>query len=155
MALEYGLYIQTDLHPKQALKLMFTGVGIDVRIEKSKKRGVFLSTDASGLITDAYCFKDNDTSHIAADLGISAAMLIMFRLNKFTDLEAQKKVLIRLTIELLRQVEGDAVLLFNGEVVWLLRKQGELILNSDMNLWRPDALVLVTLPYEMKDLPTL
>ncbi len=34
-------------------------------------------------------------------------------------------------------------------------KEGELILNSGMDLWRPDSLVLVTLPYQMKDIPTL
>ena len=155
MALEYGLYIQTDLHPEQTLKLMFTGIGGEARVEKSGKREVFISTDASGLTTYAYRFKDNDPSYIAADLGIAASMLILFRLDKFKDLEAQKNMLLQATIELLRQVSGDVVLLFNGEVIWLLRKAGDLILNSGMDLWRPDYLVLVTLPYKMKDLPML
>jgi hypothetical protein len=80
---------------------------------------------------------------------------VRFRLSKLKDLEAQRKILLRATIELLRQIPGDATLLFNGEVVWLLRKGGELILNSNQDLWRPDSLALVTLPYTVKDLPTL
>ncbi|MCH8296167.1 hypothetical protein IH992_34240 [Candidatus Poribacteria bacterium] len=155
MALEYGLYIQTDLHPEQALKLMFTGIGVDARIEKSNKRKVFISTNASGLTTYAYRFKDNDPCYIAADLGIETSMLILFHLDPFEDREIQKHILLQVTIELLREVKGDTVLLFNGEVVWLLRKAGELILNSSKDLWRPDFLFLVTLPYKMKDLPTL
>lgn len=155
MALEYGLYIQTDLHPEGALKLMFAGIGVDAHIEKSKKRGVFISTDASGLTTYAYRFKENDLSLIAADLGIKASLLILFHLDPLENREIQRNVLLRATIELLRQVKGDAVLLFNGEVVWLLRKEGELTLNRGPDLWRPDDLALITLPYLMKDLPTL
>jgi len=155
MALEYALYIQTELHSKQVLELIFTGIGVDALIRRSNKRGVFISTDASGLLTCAYRFKDGALSYIAADLGIVPSMLILFRLDKFKDVEAQKNVLLRATIELLRQVEGDAALLFNGEVVWLLRKRGELILNSGIALLKPDYLVLVTLPYKMKDFPTL
>ena len=155
MALEYGLYIQTDLNPERVMKLIFTSLGVDARIEKSKKRGVFFFTHASGLTTWAYRFKDNEPSLIAADLGIEAPMLILFHLDKFEDLDVQKHLLLRATIELLCQIPGDATLLFNGEVVWLLRKGGELILNSNQDLWRPEYLALVTLPYAVKDLPTL
>ena len=155
MALEYGLYIQTHLHPEQSLTLMFTGIGVQARIKKLDKRGVFIATDPSGLTTYAYRFFDNYPSYIATDLGIEASMLIVFRLDKFQDWETQKKTLLRATLKLLRQVKGDAALLFNGEVVWLLHKEGELILNSGSDLWRPDDLVLVTLPYQMKDFPRL
>ena len=154
MALDYSLLLQTDLHPKQALELMFTGIGVDARIKKLKRR-VFISTDASGLIISAYRFKANEPRFIAEDLGIEVSMSIGFRLDIFKDREIQKKRLLQATIELLRQVEGDAALLFNGEVIWLLRKAGELIRNSNTDLWRPEFLDLVTLPYQMKDLPTL
>ena len=86
MALEYGLYIQTDLNPERVMKLIFTSLGVDARIEKSKKRGVFFFTHASGLTTWAYRFKDNEPSLIAADLGIEAPMLILFHLDKFEDM---------------------------------------------------------------------
>ncbi|MBI1930892.1 hypothetical protein HYR99_42425 [Candidatus Poribacteria bacterium] len=154
MALDYSLFLQTDLHPKQALKLLFTGIGVDARIQKLRQH-VFISTDASGLIISAYRFKSNEPRCIAEDLGIEVSLSIGFRLDPFEEREVQKKVLLQATIELLRQIKGDAALLFNGEVVWLLRKAGELILNSDTDLWRPEYLVLVPLPYQMKDLPTL
>jgi hypothetical protein len=153
MALEYGLYIQTDFQPKQVLQLMFRGIGIDAHIEKAKKRGVFFSTDAPGVMADAYRFKGKRTSYVAAEFGISASMLIGFRLDSLEDRQKQKQILLKATIELLHQITGDAVLLFNGEVVWLLRKAGELTLNSDTDLWRPEFLDLVTLPYKMKDFP--
>ncbi len=154
MALDYSLLLQTDLHAKQALQLLFTGIEVDARIQKWRQR-VFISTDASGLIISAYRFKANEPRFIAEELGIEVSLSIGFRLDKFKDLDAQRHLLLQGTIELLRQVKGDAVLLFNGEVVWLLRKAGELILNSGMDLWRPEYLVLVPLPYQMKDLPTL
>ena len=155
MALEYSLEVNTDLHPEQVLKLMFTGISLNVCIEKLNRKGVLISADASGLRTVAYRLKKNEPSYIAADLGIEVSMHILFRLTSCEDRERQKKRLLRATIELLRHVEGDAALLFNGEVVWLLRKEGELTLNSDTDLWRPEFLALVTLPYHMKDLPIL
>jgi hypothetical protein len=154
MALDYSLDIQTELHPKQALKLISVSIGSDSGVKKRNRR-VFISTDASGLIISAYRFKASDPCFIAEDLGIEVSMSIGFRLSKFKDLEVQKHALLKATIELLRLVSGDAVLLFNGEVIWLLRKSGDLILNSHKDLWRPELLALVTLPYKMKDLPTL
>ena len=94
-------------------------------------------------------------SFLKEELGIESSVSIMFRLDKFEDREHQRNVLLRATIELLCQVPGDAALLFNGEVVFLLRKEGELTLNSGMDLWRPADLALVTLPYKMRDIPTL
>ena len=89
------------------------------------------------------------------ELEIDPSVTIRFRLDIFEDFNAQKHVMLQATIELLRQVNGDSVLLFNGEVIWLLRKAGELTLNSSKDFWRPDLLALVTLPYKIKDFPTL
>jgi hypothetical protein len=154
MALEYSLYIQTDFHPKKVLELMFTGIDVAPHIKRSRRK-VFISTDSSGLTTYANRFKANEPCFIAEDLGIEVSMSLLFHLDSFVDRQKQKGVFLQATFELLRQTSGDAALLFNGEVVWFVRKEGELILSSNRDLWRPEFLALVTLPYKVKDLPTL
>jgi hypothetical protein len=154
MALSYSLYVHTSIHPKTVLEFMFAGIGVNARIKKSRRK-VFLFTDRSGLTIYAYRIEDNEPCYIAEDLGIENSMFILFDLDSFADRQKQKEIFLRATFELLRQIPGDAALLFNGEVVWFVRKAGELILSSNRDLWRPEFLDLVTLPYKMKDFPVL
>jgi len=58
-------------------------------------------------------------------------------------------------LAVLRQVPGDAVLLFGGGSVLLLRRAGRLHLDSRTGVWTPERLALTDAPYEMQALPTL
>jgi hypothetical protein len=57
-------------------------------------------------------------------------------------------------MELLRQVSGEALLLFNGERIVLQRLGGQLLLNQEFNPWITSFLPLVTLPYDLKNIPS-
>jgi hypothetical protein len=50
----------------------------------------------------------------------------------------------------------DAVFLFNGEYIYLMRREGQLYLNNtDPGLWVPERLQFITQPYEMIKIPVL
>jgi len=154
VALEYALYLETNIAPKRALELLFGGVGIEAQIGPSNRHGGVSSSSGPALMTYAYRTSVERASFLKEELDIQPQITILFRLDK-QDPEAQKKVMLRAMIELITQFPGDAVLLFNGEVVWLLRTQGQLMLNSSMGLWTPEYLALVSLPYTMEEIPTL
>jgi len=154
MALEYTLEVSTELEPAQTLQLMFSSIGIETNIEQSDKHGVMVSTSGPGFTT--YAFSSGDEQrYLTEELGITTNVTILFRLDKFANIEVAKTALVRATIELLRQIQRDAVLLFNGEEVVLLQKVGQLTLNKSREFWTPSYLALVTLPYEMRDIPVL
>ncbi|WP_327676157.1 SitI3 family protein [Kitasatospora sp. NBC_00458] len=77
---------------------------------------------------------------VVTDLGISPTVRVAFRLAKTDDLAGQEDDVVRLVAALLARVEGDAVLDFHHETVWLLRRGGELSLHEREDLWPPQRL---------------
>ena len=55
--------------------------------------------------------------------------------------------MVRLTARLLDRVDGDAVLEFQSETIWLLRRGGDLSLDEREDLWPPHRLAEITRPY--------
>jgi hypothetical protein len=68
-------------------------------------------------------------------------------------LSDQQLDVLRVGLRLAAEISGDEVLLFNGETVWLLRRQGELVLNSE--LWDARRLAIVDVPHQLRIIPTL
>ncbi|WP_380284510.1 SitI3 family protein [Kitasatospora purpeofusca] len=71
------------------------------------------------------------------DLGITATVTVAFRLAKNDDMTGQDDDIIRLVARLLARIDGDAVLKYHGETIWLLRRNGDLSLHERADLW-PD-----------------
>jgi hypothetical protein len=78
---------------------------------------------------------------------------VRFRLDGNGDTDTARMRIARACVTLLRFGAGDAVLLFNGERVVLLRKNGQLVLNRDLGFWTDERLALVTLPYRLDSIP--
>lgn len=74
-------------------------------------------------------------------------------MGKGTETSDQQDDMILLIARLLEWVDGDAVLQYRYEEVWLLRRNGELILNEGDDLWRPKRLALMTQPYRRETTP--
>lgn len=84
---------------------------------------------------------------IVNDLGIVPTVDVGFRLGKENESSDQQDDMIRIVAPLLDRVDGDVVLHFQFEEVWLLRRGGELTLHKDDDLWRPARLAIVSQPY--------
>ncbi|MEV6713354.1 SitI3 family protein [Lentzea sp. NPDC051208] len=82
-------------------------------------------------------------SVIESDLGFTPTVWVAFRLSKENDITRQLDDVVRRTVEVLDQVPGDAVLHFDYEVVWLVRRGGELRLNDRDDIWTPPRLASV------------
>ncbi|MFH8593690.1 SitI3 family protein [Streptomyces rimosus] len=84
---------------------------------------------------------------VLTDLGFSPTVSVMFELARSGEYSDQQDEMIRLVSELLMRITGDAVLHFQFEVIWLLRRNGELSLNERSDLWPPQRLAAVPRPY--------
>lgn len=84
---------------------------------------------------------------VVAGLGFTPTLTVAFRMAKGVEVSDQQDDMLRLIMPLLARVDGDAVLHFQFEQIWLLRRNGELTLSEEDDLWRPRRLALVPGPF--------
>ena len=86
-------------------------------------------------------------SPLVTDLGITPTVLVAFRFDKEADLAGQEDDTVQLVVGLLDRVPGDAVLEYQHEIIWLLRRGDDLSLHERDDLWPPRRLAAVARPY--------
>ena len=92
---------------------------------------------------------------VEEELGFAPTVNVVFRFNTAADVQQQRRDMVSLVSTLLTGTPGDAVLMFAGEVVWLLRKGGQLTISNRDDFWTPDIVELLPRPYERASLPVL
>lgn len=146
MALDYDLHMATALEPTQTLCLMLNKFSLKWNIDNNWLVG-------AGVIVGAIKSTELNQSILEEEFcGFRPTVSVWFEIDKF-NYEEGMNTLRQATMEVLRQVPGDAVLLFNGETIVLQRLGGRLILNEGWEDWNADLLAKVTLPYELRQIP--
>jgi hypothetical protein len=92
---------------------------------------------------------------VEQELGVKPAVHVLFRFDRDADSAGQRTDMVRLVSAVLKETQGDVVLTFQGEVVWLLRKGGQLTISNRDGFWTPDLTALLPLPHERANLPEL
>ncbi|MEV0641123.1 SitI3 family protein [Streptomyces sp. NPDC050619] len=153
MAIEYDLDIATG-SSADAVAAWLTEIGKRIGVfdasitgEQLAAKGVFVYTSLGTCVTVIQQRPPHPWDPIVAGLGFTPTVDVGFRMGKETGTSDQQDDMIRLVAPLLERVDGDAVLHFQFEEIWLLRKNGELSLNEDDDLWRPQRLALISQPY--------
>lgn len=158
MALSYRLHLATELKPLQALNIAFTGSNLEWA--SSPDARLF----GDGLLMGAYLEDDDDDrSMIEEAFGFIPTLSVWFRFTYSEDYGKSINTIFQVTMKLLSQeVSGDAVLLSNGEDIILQRLKGQLLLNDESKLvingksqpWITLFLSEITLPYQLRSLPS-
>ncbi|HET8938849.1 MAG TPA: SitI3 family protein [Polyangiales bacterium] len=74
---------------------------------------------------------------------LTATKGLQFRLDTSGDLDPQMLAVLGASLRVLARFPGDAVLIYNGDVAYFLRRKGTLVLNSRDGMWGPERLALV------------
>ncbi len=146
MSLHYDLRIATDLAPKQTLELLANG--LKLRWEEECR------LVDKGIVLGAMQERQSGQAIIQQAFGFKPTINVWFWLDPNQDYAQGKHSLLIAVIFLLRHLPGDAVLLFNGEIVRLQRINGQLIVNQDFSLWSASELAEVELPFDCQPLPS-
>jgi hypothetical protein len=150
MAIEFDLDLGTPLSPTQVASEL---------CEVGRALGLFDAT-----VTPALLLGEGATTHrrmwiqvfatdprpwnvVIVDLGFTPTVTVGFRESQSTDRSAQDDDMILLVSGLLDRVPGDAVLHFQSEEIWLLRRGDELSLNEQEEIWPPQRLAAMHQPY--------
>jgi hypothetical protein len=152
MALEYALPIKSHKDPGALLALITNSLRPEEKAP-GREQPVLGNTYVTRYYNvDVNPVSDSYREYLQEELDIQVDQRVFFRLDKFSDLEAARLSLLRVTSLVLAVVGGDAALLFNGELVLLLRRRGKLALNRDTDFWTPERLSALRLKYEMAPL---
>lgn len=149
MALEYTLSIDTALSPDAVLSRMFPGQ------QPVARTGPTLSTIETPEFMALASWLPKEGSVLGDELGLDARVSVLFRLDKFSDLQAAKARILSATLALVRQVPSDFALIFNGEVIILLRRGGALVVNESAGFWKGGLSEALDLPHERQALEPL
>ncbi|MFD5722541.1 SitI3 family protein [Streptomyces sp. NPDC127036] len=158
MAIEYDLDCATHL-PSIAIAERLADAGKETGVFDTTASGQALVDVRAGVLTRLgtwVCVTASGPLHprhtIVAGLGFTPTVGVGFRLAKGVEVSDQQDDMIRLVTPLLTEVDGDAVLHCQLEEIWLLRRDGELSLSADDDLWRFQRLALVAPPYRRETL---
>ncbi|MEU4082939.1 SitI3 family protein [Streptomyces aureus] len=153
MAIEYDLDIATQ-SPASEVASWLAEIGRESGVfdesvtgEQLTEKGVFAYTRRETCVSVLQQRPPQPWDPIVTHLGFTPTVGVGFRMGKEADTSDQQNDMIRLIAPLLDRIEGDAVLHYQFEVIWLLRRNGELSLNERDDLWRADRLALVPRPY--------
>ncbi|WP_394828013.1 SitI3 family protein [Pendulispora albinea] len=128
-----------------------SGSGLDSDLDSNSGSG-----SGSGL--DSRAGVDACEAHIGAlgneirreALGFEATCGLRFRLHKRSSMSQQILAILDATLRLLERQAGDAALLFDGEIVYFVRREGVLAINTTDETdarWSPDRISLLRGPY--------
>ncbi|SDM25714.1 SitI3 family protein [Allokutzneria albata] len=150
MAISYRLQIATPMPSVEVARVLRdadlqTGLLDDaVPVEQILDEGVLSERGTWVRVTES---KPKQWDPVVADLGFTPTASVTFRMGHSHPVHEQQDDMIALTAEVLNRVPGDAVLHFQFEVIWLLRRDGQLTLNERDDIWPPHRLALVDIPY--------
>ncbi|MGW7549314.1 SitI3 family protein [Streptomyces sp. NPDC054770] len=153
MAIEFDLDIATGSAVAEVasrLAEVGTETGVfdaSVTAERLTERGVFALSRLGTCVSVVRQEPPHPWHPVVAGLGFTPTVGVGFRMAKGVEVAEQQDDMIRLVAPLLERIDGDAVLHFQFEVIWLLRRNGELSLNERDDIWRPQRLALMRGPF--------
>ena len=120
----------------------------DTNVDALLGRGAGLS---GGAVVSVYRQAPYVLDSVVHDFDFAPTVGIVVRFDKFGDMRIQRDELVSLALAALDIDSGDAIGHVDYERVWLLRRDGRLVL-GEHHLWTPEHLAMVPYPYERGEL---
>jgi len=145
MSAFYSFDMSTKLAPESLMRTFLLSLGLP------RDAGDKCDVGTPHFHASAGQLRKDSIDHLQGLLGFRPDVSFLFRTWAAAGIEAKAEI-VRGTLAICQAVAGDAVLLFNGEVVLYMRKAGTLYVNAAY--WRGDY-SLFSPPYELKEYSTL
>lgn len=136
----------------RALHDVATGAGLVASVSQPGDPVDAVLTLTSGLRASVSLPVSSGPDPFVADLGIERATTVDMQMNATGPAGPQIDEMLHLVFSLLARLPGDAALHTEYTEVWLVRRDGHLVLSENDDLWRPDRLARVPSPYERASL---
>jgi hypothetical protein len=141
--------------PSQVLEILLAEFGLE-RNKTTAEAGSSRTSQGPGFIVAAGDLNPMSRAIHREELGIDPNVSVQLTLRKSGDSPLAMTNMLRGVLAVLRKVSGDAVLVALGGQVFLLRKEGKLLLDkATTGLWTQERLELVGMPHELRNLPVM
>jgi hypothetical protein len=145
MSIDYSFYVSTNLSPESVMRTLILSLGVGPNPEDECNVGTPNFNAIAGRV------RGRSREISLERFEFQPEVHIVFRTWPHLNSEAKAEI-VRGTLAICRAIPGDAILLYNGEIVLFMRKAGELSVNSAY--WRGDY-SLFPMPYEVKTFPLM
>jgi hypothetical protein len=86
---------------------------------------------------------------------LTATKGLLLRVDTRGDVDAQMHALLGASLRVLARFQGDAALIYNGDVAYFLRRKGTLVINARQGMWEPERRALIPGEFVSEDLVDL
>ncbi len=155
MAIDYSLGVATDLTPRQILEIM-GGTGNtmpEIRTLPERPQVFHLVAPDLELLAHQMATPLAPLTHALWVEGLGVSLGVRVTLLNAEDSDGSVIAMLRAIMNLINQTQDDLALLYHSPA--LVRNSGKLTINPSHELWRPEYLELITVLYEVKDMPIL
>jgi hypothetical protein len=146
MAISYSLDIATSVPATEVARALH-GVGIAAHVFSDSVAAKEIldegATTRLGTWVKVVKAAPRPWHPVITDLGFTPTVSVAFRLDKEGRISDQQDDMIRMTSGLLSEVSGDAVLHQELETIWLLRRDDDVTVSGQEDLWPPPRLAIL------------
>jgi len=148
VASEFVLHLKTDIDKASVLRLLADAMDVS----QDRESGDVITTVVHATALEASLRRKQLFNEF---FGFEPTLGVSFRIRSKSAYLAAKNSVLHASIALLRQVPGNAILLFNGESIVFERIDSRLIFNELFGRWDSSQLDrLVEGSYEVRSLPS-
>ncbi len=146
MSLYYSLEIATDLRPDDVARLLARDISLkQVGTTELEGKAVTVSVGAQDKASQDIVYEN---------YGFRPTINIVLDLHPSDGYEEGKELIARATVAILRQVNGDAALFYNGEMPILQRCYGHLTIKEGWGDWLVSYLDAFNILYQQREAVT-
>lgn len=148
MTITYDLEVTTNLTPAAFVRLLFSRINVPIQLEHFN--GIYeiktpnFEISAFGDVEDA----------ISEDMGIRPDVVVEFRPRPLAHAHVRGlEALLNAIDAWLRELDNDFIMIYNGAIIMMYRKDGRLVLNRACPVWTDERRALLKFPYDMVSIP--
>ncbi len=142
MSLNYEIKLGTELEPTQIMNIL---------AKCNDLQWVEKSLNGLGILVNSY--EEPDKLYYKDIFGFAPTVIVDFKIKPNINYEKSIRIMIRVIMHLIKEITGNAILLFNYETIMFHKIGNQLIFNQEMcNPYIESELKNLDVQYEIKDL---
>ena len=158
MSIDYEFNLATAMHFQEVFVIFLKELGLSTDVNRTEW-GHPDEILGPGFIVRASAINPCPEAELGGRLRMAEPM-VRFSFSplgpRLADYEQAMSIIFQGVMAVLHQVPGDAVFLFNWEKALLLRREGQILLDTAYATWTPERLLLLgDMPHSFEVLPVL
>lgn len=146
MSINYNFEIETKLCVQETLTRLFTSLNLNPTFHPVSEGSPVIYGSGPNFTIYGHSI-ENSSEALTEALNLIPTIRANFRRRKSLRGDEGEVDMLTATFDWLKSFPDNCALLFNGELVLFVRKDGQLSINSNTDFWNPEFRGMINLPY--------